>query len=46
MFVQNQDLSFLKPNSPSRQYDDSPTIKRQKVVQFPCNNKIDDKKSN
>ena len=44
IFIQNQDLSVRNPNSSSRQYDDSSTIKRQKVVQLPCNNEIGNKK--
>ena len=32
------------PNFSSRQYDDSPTIKREKVVQLLCNKKVNNKK--
>ena len=46
MFIQNQALFVCNPNFSNRQYDDLPTIRRQKVVQLLCNDKVCDKKSN
>ena len=46
IFIQNQDSSVRSSNSSSRRYDDSSAVRRQKVVQLPCYNKIGDKKLN
>ena len=46
MFIQNHDISVCIPNSSGWRYDDSPSIKGQKVSQLSCSNKIVHKKSN